>query len=578
LLAYRLKTYATVLTAHEFRNASTAETFSALRPLGTHVLIMSAFYRLPVELLTIIAQYVTLDKERFERGKVLRLTHPYFANLDYLNAYLFRNINFRATPEGVDRLKAHPLAALKSFVRKITFLPSEYSTGMTFFHFRRIVILQCSFNCPADCSLVIHTEQHRGMLIEAMESAWASRPLFSPEDLLASFQDYRRQALAAQSLLTDGSLHVWEETIRQFPNAKTFEYGKLKEHERTYERPIFLPRAWYESETDSVEGLEKRRVSLDLPTLPHLVEEVLHHHVRNTAECRVHRDHPHDDYYHWDDGVTYHPPSECQLHAIRVQAALIEPISACINAAGAQPETLIFSSALTTFETGHPLPPNLQALDLSRLRSLEWRTDLFNDGSHVPSSAHELNAFIMALLQKCHLSIQDLRIVPDIGEERLDRERTSLWPPLEATHLPLPNLRRLHLTDLVAPHRLAPWIASMPHLETLSLLHGAAYEVDGCWNWRLVLDAIRNHPSLLQVRLEVACQMSDERFFVAALSTSTRKSDQTKRAFQVGFGDGWDMKFELEGEGNSLCRWIEGEECEWDWRLDRFFPLRDESV
>lgn len=108
----------------------------------------------------------------------------------------------------------------------------------------------------------------------------------------------------------------------------------------------------------------------------------------------------------------------------------------------------------------------------------------------------------------------------------------------------------------------------------LSLRHGAVYDIDGCRNWRVVLDAIRNHSSLLQMRLEVACNISDERFLVAALGTFTRKPDQTKRAFQVGSGDSWDLKFELEEECNNLCRWIELRECEWDSRLDHFFPLR----
>ena len=167
---------------------------------------MSAFYQLPVELLTIIAQYVTAEKGWFQEGKALRLTHPRFANLDYLNSHLFHNINFHATPEGIDRLKSSSWVELKSFVRRITFLPSEYSTGMTFFHFRRIVIKQCAFYCPADYGLINHSTRWAPESIAHLESAWAKNPLFSPEELLASYQEYHKQAQAAQALLTDGSL------------------------------------------------------------------------------------------------------------------------------------------------------------------------------------------------------------------------------------------------------------------------------------------------------------------------------------------------------------------------------------
>lgn len=86
---------------------------------------MSAFYRLPVEPLTIIAQCVTKEKEWFKEGKTLRLTHPHFANLDYLNAHLFHNINFHATPEGINRQKLRSCTAIESFIRKLPFLPSE---------------------------------------------------------------------------------------------------------------------------------------------------------------------------------------------------------------------------------------------------------------------------------------------------------------------------------------------------------------------------------------------------------------------------------------------------------------------
>jgi hypothetical protein len=145
LQAYRLKNNAVASTSHAFCDASSAETPPTLRTFGTQFLIMSAFYRLPVELLTIIAQCVTEEKEWFKEGKALRLAHPHFANLEYLNVHLFHNINFHATPEGIDRLKVHP-QALKSFVRKVTFLPSEYGTDMTLFHFRRIIIKHATWS------------------------------------------------------------------------------------------------------------------------------------------------------------------------------------------------------------------------------------------------------------------------------------------------------------------------------------------------------------------------------------------------------------------------------------------------
>lgn len=76
-------------------------------PKQKSVLSASTFYRLPVELLTMIAQCVTEEENWLEEAKALRLTHPHFANMDNLKAYIFHNVNFHATPEGLDKLKKH---------------------------------------------------------------------------------------------------------------------------------------------------------------------------------------------------------------------------------------------------------------------------------------------------------------------------------------------------------------------------------------------------------------------------------------------------------------------------------------
>ena len=188
--------------------------------------------------------------------------------------------------------------------------------------------------------------------------------------------------------------------------------------------------------------------------IQHLRKGVLCQH--SPDEERRNRYRPAYDYL--DFGEDSRLLSKCQFSAIQTQAGLIEPISACINAASAQPGRLLLSSPLAIFERDSPLPPNLQALNLSRLHSLEWRTEIFENGSHLPSSAQKRDAFLMALLRTCHLSIQNLRITPEADEDGLDHGREPSWPPKEAKDLPLPNLRSLQLTSSVSPRQLAPWI------------------------------------------------------------------------------------------------------------------------
>ena len=533
---------------------------------------MSAFYRLPVELLTIVAQYVTAEKGWFQEGKALRLTHPRFANLDYLNSHLFHNISFHATPEGIDRLKSNSWVELKTFVRRITFLPSEYSTGMTFFHFRRIVIKQCAFYCPADYGLIDHSTRWGPESIAHLESAWAKNPLFSPEELFASYQEYHKQAQAAQALLTDGSLQVWTDAIRQLTNVKTFDYGRHKE--QGFRCEALGPPRLFKRENHGES--DKRRSSHDLILIPHMYEELPCVHTPRKPVCGIIPDHPHDeeDFGLYDEDLRpYHPESVCALNAIRTQAALIEPISACIHNAGVQPENLIISSALTIFEPEHPIPPNLKG-HLSGLRSFEWRARLFEDGTDWPKSPDELYIFLKALLHQCHLSLQSLRIVMwSAGWRGIGTDSPPTWPPKEIKHLPLPHLRQLDLKGGVNPRNLAPWISSLPRLENLTVNCGLDAPGGGFWDWRFALDAIRNHPSLLQVQLRLASEWPLERScLVVAVHAFTRNSPRTEREIEMSYSDRWVNKFDLEKEGDSLCRWLEGEECEWNLRLDTFFP------
>lgn len=158
----------------------------------THFLIMSTFYRLPVELLTIITQCVNEEKEWFKEGKALHLTHPHFANLDYLNTHLFHNINFHATPEGIDRLKSRSWTAIESRIRKITFLPSEYSTDITFFHYRNIVMEQCDYYWTIERNLTDHPKRCGPESKTDLDSGRRNVPPYAPGELFASFREYRR--------------------------------------------------------------------------------------------------------------------------------------------------------------------------------------------------------------------------------------------------------------------------------------------------------------------------------------------------------------------------------------------------
>ena len=161
-------------------------------------------------------------------------------------------------------------------------------------------------------------------------------------------------------------------------------------------------------------------------------------------------------------------------------------------------------------------------------------------------------------------------------EQGIGGDSSLVWPPKKIKKLPLPQMHHLDLEGAVNPRNLAMRISSLPHLETLTVTHGFYAAEGGLWDWRPALDAIRSHPSLLQVRLQLASEWLLERSHLAvAVQIFTRNSPRAKREVQMSFGDRWGNKFDLEKEGISLCRWLEGEACEWDPRLNTFFPVRD---
>jgi hypothetical protein len=214
---------------------------------------MSVFYRLPVELLTIIAKCLTEEDHAEKTCIALRLTHPLFGGMDCLKAYIFSNANFHATRKGLDLLKTGLPDGIKPFVKQITFLPSPYNISMSFFHFRQIIIKQW-----AEGRIIRTRFPQPYEYVALLDEQWENEPLFSQGELFAGFQTYHNLAVSAQTLLTDGSLDVWTNAIRELPNVETFKYGEPAES-RLYRRTHELSYSEYERErptSDDYAGLE----------------------------------------------------------------------------------------------------------------------------------------------------------------------------------------------------------------------------------------------------------------------------------------------------------------------------------
>jgi hypothetical protein len=155
---------------------------------------MSTFYRLPVELLTIIAECAI--EENHPDGDCmalpLRLTHPLFGRMDCLKAHIFSKVNFHTTREGLEWVQTRLPSRIKPFVKQITFLPSPYSISMSFFHFRQIIIQQW-----AEGKITRTRFQQPHEYGAFLEDHWEKEPLFSPSQMFAGFQKYHGEVAAA---------------------------------------------------------------------------------------------------------------------------------------------------------------------------------------------------------------------------------------------------------------------------------------------------------------------------------------------------------------------------------------------
>jgi hypothetical protein len=407
---------------------------------------MSTFYRLPVELLTIIAE-CAIEENHSDRDCMalpLRLTHPLFSGMDCLKAHIFSKVNFHATREGLEWVQTRLPRGIKSFVKQITFLPSPYSISTSLFHFRQIIIQQL-----AEGRITRTRFQQPHEYGAFLEDQWEKEPLFSPSELSAGFQKYHTEAAAAQTLLMDGSLHVWTDAIAEMPNVENFVYG---DEPRLYRRKHKLSYSEFARERPTSDdydyaGLEFQH-DLDRS---HDMRPLL-------SECSISPLHAHDPDYHREE--------ICLLHQAKSQARLVEPVSACIIAAGARLEKLVLSSAIlaSNEEPDYPLTPNLRLLDLTSLRSFELQNHLIEDRCDLPATARHRNAFLIALLEKCSGSLQELKLV--LGD--LDDLRQA-WPVKEILAVQLPALRRLRLEGFVHPIGLSRWIVTLHCLDDVDL-------------------------------------------------------------------------------------------------------------
>ncbi|EEP79317.1 conserved hypothetical protein [Uncinocarpus reesii 1704] len=157
------------------------------------------FYRMPEELLTQIVDNIIQHHDEvtlFAQLKAMRLACPQFAYLARLQAYLFRRVRVRATPEHVQALKN---AELAPYVKSVGLEPGQYNWGKAMDAFSEAI-----------------TDRQAS-------SDKAANADSTSEQVKRKFDTSVPRGEDIETLLESGRLESqWSAAVRAFPNADTF--------------------------------------------------------------------------------------------------------------------------------------------------------------------------------------------------------------------------------------------------------------------------------------------------------------------------------------------------------------------
>ncbi|KAH7007522.1 hypothetical protein EDB80DRAFT_893804 [Ilyonectria destructans] len=432
-----------------------------------------AFYRLPNELLiTIVKSCEGLDnpvparRKRWWHGsyrllETLRLTHPRFANLKFINTLLFTTIQLEPTRAGLRSLQRGDFSRVAEFVLRITFVtPPNWALSFEAFS---DIVSRLAVEAHADeideeefrrSYWVFDKPEQERYVNEHLGGEW---PL-SEAQLRDGFAAYSQEAAATKALLEgpDAQLKdAWVSLMRKLGSRPLYvrfinvDCGQMR-------RPDY----YYDSPCNSD---PKPPCSL-----------AAHEH---TGEPEVH----------------------CTRPAAVAGDSLFAMAMSCLAISGVSVGNMVIQHYMTGSFAWETITA-WESLDLSSLKVFNFSPRILlgeapgeNDSAFAPlplltaeDVGQRASEAVHTVLDKSHNSLTCLRI---------NVERPMRWPGRRVT-LDLPALRDVHIMngDVNAP-LLRRWMAHMPQLHLLEiadcqLFKGLPSE------WIKVLDAIRDHPNV----------------------------------------------------------------------------------
>ena len=436
-----------------------------------------AFYRLPEELLTLIADFLVdetrtfqLCRHVFPRLKALRLVHPNFARLTSIQKVLFNGIRLVADPAHLDIVEATELCRFAPFVRRVLFKPSMYSYTLTQKLFRRLAERDVAEDgwkekCVAEGRPTV-SKGAPSMFWRDIDDCGDHDFLCSDHDHLEDteyleregdstrheYQQSRERALSAYQIIQSGrAQRVWAKALEALPQARAFRISKwiihsyIKEDETTLLRKVV--RQTLADEWDE----EELRGRFAAPLGDQLFDLVM----RTLEDASI-------------------KPLELDLRYDTRGDSLRDLLT------GHQ------SDVFTELQTFFFRP---------------WSYGFTPDGEFFTAEENDClvadqakDAFTI-MLNRCTASLRYLNITPNCPFG---------FPALDAIDVlpPAPELRRLEIEYILlntAPF--ATWLRQCSKLEYISM-ESINTTSDELASWRDVFDAIRYHPNRMQIEFD----------------------------------------------------------------------------
>jgi hypothetical protein len=347
----------------------------------------------------------------------------------------------------LEALDRPDIGQIAPYVEKVNFVPPIQSWAIGRELFETIVIHQAiEDQNERECMDWIYQHGDKASQEHIIKDIWHGKPPFSEDELEEGFNIHRRVAEAIQETFNSGRLaEAWTKALQTFSALQTIRVTGLK---------------------------DVRTAKTEIPSC-----------------CAIKR-HKHN-YTGWSS--SHHQDTACQEAYAPIGNALFATVIKSLVDGEIAIRNLELSGELNIDGLDFESLPRWDELNLTRLLELRFEpiTVSLPDDINDDVNNDFVGKAVSMLTSKSQVSLNNLFL-----------EGYGGWPAKDTA--PLPKLEVLELQMAIRPVPFTTCLSTMKNLKSLTLrdCHLYSYTANRYADWRIVMDAIRNHPNDIQLEFE----------------------------------------------------------------------------